>query len=182
MRREALNTVGVLMAGTAVLVVVFWVVRDWPQLADECGLRLSAQERADIAAYREGYLSIHAAIAAAIGVAIWRLQSVRRGARRPGWPTVASLAIFAAAFASALATPDADGVAYGFFALLASFVLAPAAALLVVAALLLLGSDRRDRLGALLALVAAWLALAAVVPAHAYVVWSAGDRWCLEGL
>ena len=176
MRREGFIALGTLAGSAVLLWLVFWVAREWPDLPD-CFSELSAAQARAVDAYRAGYRPLHLLAALALAAGVWRLAAARRGAARPGAPTIAALGAFLLVFALMVADDELAGP--GFLLALLSVVAAPAAAALGLLALPLLAAPASARIGGHLALVAAWLALAVVLPGHFGAIAVVDESWCL---
>src|SRR5688572_33164123 len=149
MRREAVLTLGVVAAAGAMLWLVFWVLRGWPDLPHCWSQLTSAQER-EVSAFRRGHLPLHAVAGLAIGAMIWRLTAAHRRTSRDRNGVVIALAIVAMVVVVSLVFDDVLIVFV--FAYFFSFVIAPLTLLLGVVAGALLMSRRTVRAGALLTL------------------------------
>jgi hypothetical protein len=175
-RREAVISIGAILGSAGLLVLVFWVLRDWPDVS--CGLELTPEERQAVDVFRRGYAALHALAVAVLLAVIWRLAAARRGRWRPGDPTLAAITLLSILFAIAAADRETLGMAIVLAFL--SVLVVPAAAALLVLAAALLAFARTHRAGAHVVLVVAWLLAAVAVPGHLAAVGFVDEPWCLD--
>ena len=177
-RRRALELVAAVLAAAGLLAVVFWIIRDRPEIP-ACFVELSGSQEVAIDRYRAGAQALHLLASAPLMVALWRLSAARQHSSRPGHPTLVALGGFGVLLAATLASPGVLA-AVGVFSFFLSFVLVPLTVVVLIPAtvLLLFRATRGPGIG--FALVAGWLALLLLLPAHYSDVWLIDEPFCMS--
>jgi hypothetical protein len=169
------------MAATAALVVVFWVLRDYPDVPT-CFFSLSPTKHGEIDAYRVGAVRLHVLAGALLCVSIVWLSSAGRRERglstRPGFPTVFALLLALVPYVANVFNGQVLADA-GIMQLWFGIFLLPVAVLIIGTAVV--WTYRRRRQGRLTAAVgSAWVLLVIVVPAHYALLASLGQPFCMS--
>jgi hypothetical protein len=178
-RRVALWTLLVAFAVPCLLVLLYFVIREYPEAY--CFQPQPRGHEAEVADYQAGATAIHLVAALPVAAALAALSVARnesRGrSRRVGWPTAVVLALYVAYLAAIAVDRDVaeSGVILGWL----SIIFGPVAIGLAILTAVLL-HRRADRAAAIAAWATAWLVIWTLIPGELGLVLTADDPLCLD--